>query len=31
VRPDSRVDRSRMKMTMKKVGGRWLASKVELP
>ena len=30
-RPDSRVDRSRMKMTMQKVGGRWLASKVELP
>ena len=30
-RPDPRVDRSRMKMTMEKVGGRWLASKVELP
>ncbi|MGV0625684.1 Mce protein [Mycolicibacter minnesotensis] len=30
-RPDSRVDRSRMKMTMEKVDGRWLASKVELP
>ncbi|OBL01407.1 Mce protein [Mycobacterium sp. 1245499.0] len=31
VRPDGRVDRSRMKMTMENVGGRWLASKVELP
>ena len=31
VHPDSRVDRSRMKMTMEKVDGRWLASKVELP
>lgn len=31
VRPDGRVDRSRMKITMEKVGGRWLASKVELP
>jgi Mce-associated membrane protein len=30
-RPDGRVDRSRMKMTMEKVDGRWLASKVELP
>lgn len=30
-RPDSRVDRSRMKITMEKVGNRWLASKVELP
>lgn len=30
-RPDPRVDRSRMKMTMEKVDGRWLASKVELP
>jgi Mce-associated membrane protein len=30
-RPDSRVDRNRMKMTMEKVDGRWLASKVELP
>ncbi len=30
-RPDPRVDRSRMKMTMQKVDGRWLASKVELP
>lgn len=30
-RPDSRVDRSRMKITMEKVDGRWLASKVELP
>lgn len=31
VRPDGRVDRSRMKITMDNVGGRWLASKVELP
>ncbi|WP_371685521.1 Mce protein [Mycobacterium sp. MFM001] len=30
-RPDGRVDRSRMKMTMEKVDNRWLASKVELP
>lgn len=30
-RPDPRVDRSRMKMTMQKISGRWLASKVELP
>jgi len=30
-RPDSRVDRSRMKITMEKVDNRWLASKVELP
>lgn len=30
-RPDPRVDRSRMKMTLQKVDGRWLASKVELP
>jgi Mce-associated membrane protein len=29
--PDPRVDRSRMKITMEKVDGRWLASKVELP
>ena len=29
--PDPRVDRSRMKMTLEKVDGRWLASKVELP
>lgn len=29
--PDSRVDRSRMKITMERVGDRWLASKVELP
>lgn len=29
--PDPRVDRSRMKITMDKVDGRWLASKVELP
>ncbi|KLO27299.1 MULTISPECIES: hypothetical protein [Mycolicibacter] len=31
MRPDPRVDRARMKMTMQKVDGRWLASKVELP
>ncbi len=31
VRPDGRVDRSRMKITMDNVGSRWLASKVELP
>lgn len=31
VRPDGRVDRSRMKITMENVAGRWLASKVELP
>lgn len=31
VRPDGRVDRSRMKITMDNVGGRWLAGKVELP
>ncbi|WP_235676054.1 tetratricopeptide repeat protein [Mycolicibacter arupensis] len=30
-RPDPRVDRTRMKMTMTRVDGRWLASKVELP
>ena len=30
-RPDPRVDRNRMKMTMDNVEGRWLASKVELP
>lgn len=30
-RPDPRIDRSRMKMTVQKVDGRWLASKVELP
>lgn len=29
--PQPRLDRSRIKMTMKKVDGRWLASKVELP
>ena len=29
--PDPRIDRSRIKMTMEKVDGRWLASKVELP
>jgi Mce-associated membrane protein len=28
--PDPRIDRSRIRMTMQKVGGRWLASKVEL-
>ncbi|OBH42264.1 Mce protein [Mycobacterium mantenii] len=31
VRPDGRVDRSRMRITMENAGGRWLASKVELP
>jgi Mce-associated membrane protein len=30
-RPDSRVDRNRMKITMVKVDGHWLASEVELP
>ncbi|MGV0804556.1 Mce protein [Mycolicibacterium setense] len=30
-RPDPRIDRSRMKLTMKNVDGRWLAAKVELP
>ncbi len=29
--PDPRIDRSRVKMTMDKVDGAWLASKVELP
>ena len=29
--PDPRVDRSRIKMTMDNVDGRWRASKVELP
>ena len=29
--PDPRIDRSRMKMTLDKVDGRWLASKIELP
>lgn len=29
--PDPRVDRSRMKITMDRVDGRWLAGKVELP
>ncbi|EUA85450.1 hypothetical protein I551_7996 [Mycobacterium ulcerans str. Harvey] len=29
-RPDPLVDRSRMKITMEKTDGRWLASKVEL-
>jgi Mce-associated membrane protein len=28
--PDARIDRSRMKLTMKNVDGRWLAAKVEL-
>ncbi|BBX18789.1 hypothetical protein MDUV_36490 [Mycolicibacterium duvalii] len=28
--PDPRIDRSRIKMTMRNVDGRWLASKVEL-
>ena len=29
--PDPRIDRSRIKMTMENVDGRWRASKVELP
>lgn len=29
--PDPRIDRSRMKMTLEKIDGRWRASKVELP
>ncbi|MGP3708901.1 hypothetical protein [Gordonia paraffinivorans] len=29
--PEPRVDRSRVVMTMEKVDGRWLASKVDLP
>ncbi|MEW2478059.1 Mce protein [Mycobacterium sp. NPDC049093] len=29
--PDPRIDRSRMKITMKNIDGRWLAAKVELP
>ena len=29
--PDARIDRSRIKMTMEYVDGRWRASKVELP
>lgn len=29
--PDPRIDRSRIKMTMEHVDGRWRASKVELP
>lgn len=29
--PDPRIDRSRMKMTLERVDGRWRASKVELP
>lgn len=29
--PDARIDRSRMKMTLEKLDGRWRASKVELP
>lgn len=29
--PDPRIDRSRVKMTMEHVDGRWRASKVELP
>lgn len=29
--PDPRIDRSRMKMTLEKLDGRWRASKVELP
>ena len=30
-KPDPRVDRPRMKLTMDHVDGRWLASRVELP
>ncbi|WP_153407168.1 Mce protein [Nocardia macrotermitis] len=30
VSPDPRIDRSRIIMTMRSVGGRWLASKVEM-
>jgi Mce-associated membrane protein len=29
--PDPQIDRSRVRMTMEKVNGRWLASKVEMP
>jgi Mce-associated membrane protein len=29
--PDPRIDRSRVKMTMENVDGRWRASKVEIP
>ena len=29
--PDPRIDRSRIKMTMEYVDGRWRTSKVELP
>lgn len=29
--PEPRLDRSRIRMTMEKVDGRWLAGKVELP
>ena len=29
--PDPRIDRSRIKMTMEFVDGRWRTSKVELP
>jgi Mce-associated membrane protein len=29
--PDARIDRSRVLMTMEKIDGRWLASKVDLP
>jgi Mce-associated membrane protein len=28
--PEPRIDRSRIKMTMEKVDGRWRASKVQL-
>jgi Mce-associated membrane protein len=31
VAPQPQLDRSRVRMTMQKVDGRWLASKVELP
>jgi Mce-associated membrane protein len=29
--PEPRLDRSRVEITMQKVDGRWLASKVQLP
>jgi len=29
--PDPQIDRSRVRMTLEKVNGRWLASKVEMP
>lgn len=30
ISPQPRIDKSRIRMTMEKVSGRWLASKVEL-